>query len=146
MRYFEDIEAGDETTFGEWTVSKDEIVEFARQWDPQPIHVDETAASQSIHGGLIASGLHTIGIAMRLWVDAFLADVANLGARYIKRVQFDEPVRPDDTLVVTGTVLDTTVPEHTDRHGYLDYELAAHVDGDEVMSMVSDLVVQRRDE
>ncbi|MFB6179456.1 MAG: MaoC/PaaZ C-terminal domain-containing protein [Halorientalis sp.] len=145
MRYFEDIAVGEEASFGEWPVTKAEIVSFAEQWDPQPIHVDEAAASESVHGGVIASGLHTIGIAMRLWVDDWLVDVANKGARFIKRVEFHEPVRPGDTIVATGNVLDKTTPEYTDSHGYFEYELTASVDGEEVMTMVTDLVVERRE-
>jgi acyl dehydratase len=144
MRHFEDIDVGETGTFGSETLTKAEIVAFAEEWDPQRFHVDEAAARDSVHGGLIASGLHTIGVAMSLWVQEWLNDVANLGARYIQQVQFESPVRPGDTLVVEGEVLDATVPEHTDEHAYLDYELTASVDGDPVMTMVTDLVVKRR--
>ncbi|WP_136715963.1 MaoC/PaaZ C-terminal domain-containing protein [Halorientalis salina] len=143
MRYFEDLTVGDDATFGEWPVTSEEIVSFAEQWDPQPMHVDEAAAEASVHGGLIASGLHTVGIAMRLWVDEWLVDVANKGARYIQRIEFHEPVRPGDTVVARGEVLEKTTPDHTDSHGYVDYELSAHVDGEPVMTMVTDLVVER---
>ncbi|MFB6084471.1 MAG: MaoC/PaaZ C-terminal domain-containing protein [Halorientalis sp.] len=146
MRYFEDITVGETGTFGEETLTEAEILAFAERWDPQRFHVDPEAAAESVHGGVIASGLHTIGVAMRNWVEAWLNDVANLGARYIQRVEFHDPVHPGDTLVVRGEVLDATVPDHTDSHGYLDYELAAHVDGEPAMTMVTDLVVQRRDD
>ncbi|WP_226481657.1 MaoC/PaaZ C-terminal domain-containing protein [Natrinema amylolyticum] len=144
MRYFEDIAIGDEETFGRWTVTRDEIVSFARKWDPQRFHVDPEAAKKSVHGGLIASGFHTVAVAMRLWVDEYLDDVANMGARYLSELAWHEPVRPGDTLAVSGEVLDETIPEHTDGHGYLDYELTARVDDQAVMTMVTDLVVQRR--
>jgi acyl dehydratase len=144
MRYFEDIAVGETGTFGAETLTTEEIVAFAERWDPQRFHVDEAAAAESIHGEVIASGLHTIGVAMRNWVDAWLDDVANLGARYIQRVEFHDPVHPGDTLAVRGEVLDATVPDHTDSHGYLDYELTAAVDGEPAMTMVTDLVVQRR--
>ncbi|WP_226005883.1 MaoC/PaaZ C-terminal domain-containing protein [Natrinema salinisoli] len=144
MQYFEDIEIGAETTFGERTLTEDEIVSFARKWDPQRFHVDPEAASESVHGGLIASGFHTVAVAMRIWVNEYLRDVANMGARYLSELAWHEPVRPGDTLVISGEVLDKTTPEHTDSHGYLDYELSARVDGEPVMTMVTDLVVQRR--
>lgn len=146
MDHFEDIAVGDEATFGERTLTKAEIVSFAEKWDPQRFHVDPEAAAESVHGGLIASGFHTVAVAMRLWVDEYLHDVANMGARYLSELAWHEPVRPGDTLVVSGEVLDKTTPEHTDRYGYLDYELSAHVDDEAVMTMVTDLVVQRRDD
>lgn len=146
MRYFEDITVGDRRTFGEETLTAEDIVAFAEQWDPQRFHVDEDAARESVHGGLIASGLHTIGVAMYHWVENWLGDVANLGARYIQRVEFHDPVRPGDTLRVEGEVLAKERPEHTDAHGYLDYELAAHAGEDPAMTMVSDLVVRRRED
>ncbi|AQL44120.1 hypothetical protein BV210_16020 [Halorientalis sp. IM1011] len=144
MRYFEDLSVGASDTFGERTLTEAEIVAFAEKWDPQRFHADPDAAAESIHGGVIASGLHTIAVAMRHWVDAWLSDVANRGARYIQRVEFDQPVRPGDTLVVRGELLEKTVPDHTDAHGYADYELSAHVDGEPAMTMVTDLVVRRR--
>ncbi|SDG34333.1 MaoC/PaaZ C-terminal domain-containing protein [Halorientalis regularis] len=146
MRYFEDLTVGETGTFGEATLSEAEILAFAEKWDPQRFHVDPDAAAESVHGGLIASGLHTIGVAMRHWVDEWLSEVANLGARYIQRVEFHEPVRPGDTLLVRGELLAKTTPDHTEAHGYADYELAAHVDGDPAMTMVTDLVVRRRGE
>ncbi|WP_336003050.1 MaoC/PaaZ C-terminal domain-containing protein [Halorientalis halophila] len=146
MRYFEDVDVGETGTFGAETLTKADIVAFAEQWDPQRFHADEEAAAKSVHGGLIASGLHTIGVAMYHWVEGWLDDVANLGARYIREIRFEEPVRPGDTLGIRGEVLEKTVPDHTDGHGYLDYELAAYVDGEPVMTMVTDLVVERHGE
>ncbi|MDF9745118.1 MaoC/PaaZ C-terminal domain-containing protein [Natrinema salsiterrestre] len=144
MRYYDDIAIGAEATFGERTLTEDEIVSFAEKWDPQRFHVDPEAAAESVHGGLIASGFHTVAVAMRVWVDEYLRDVANMGARYLSELAWREPVRPGDTLVISGEVLDKTAPEHTDGHGYLDYELSASVDGEPVMTMVTDLVVERR--
>jgi acyl dehydratase len=146
MRYYENIAIGDEATFGERTLTEDEIVSFARKWDPQRFHVDPEAASESVHGGLIASGFHTVAVAMRIWVDEYLNDLANMGARYLSELAWHEPVRPGDTLLISGEVLAKTTPEHTDSHGYLDYELSAHVDDETVMTMVTDLVVRRRND
>jgi acyl dehydratase len=145
MRYFEDIEVGTRREFGEWTLTADEIVAFAEQWDPQRFHTDPDAAAESVHGGLIASGLHTVAVAMRLWVDSYLDDTANMGARYLSELGWHEPVRPGDTLRIEGEPLATETPDHTDTHGYVDYELTAHVGSETVMTMVSDLVVGRRD-
>lgn len=147
MHYFEDMTVGDTETFGEWTVTKDELVSFAEQWDPQPIHVDEEAAAESLHGGLIASGLHTVAIAMRLWVEEYLVDVANLGARGISKLEWHQPVRPGDTLTVSGEVLEKTLPEESKGHGYVDYDLSVHNgDDDHLMTMVSNMAVTRQDD
>jgi acyl dehydratase len=146
MRYFEDIPVGEEVEFGEWTLTEDEIIEFAEQWDPQPIHVDPEAAAESVHGGIIASGLHTVAIAMRLWVLEWLQDVSNLGARGLSELTWHDPVRPGETLTVTGCATEKTVPDESRDHGWVSYELAVYdEDGDRRMTMVSDMAVVRRE-
>jgi acyl dehydratase len=146
MRYFEDIPVDEEVEFGEWTLTEDEIIEFAEQWDPQPIHVDPEAAAESVHGGIIASGLHTVAIAMRLWVLEWLQDVSNLGARGLSELTWHDPVRPGETLTVTGCATEKTVPDESRDHGWVSYELAVYdADGDRRMTMVSDMAVVRRE-
>lgn len=143
MEYYEDITVGERLRFGEWEMTRAEIIAFAEQWDPQRFHVDEAAAAESVHGGIIASGIHTIAAANRLCVDAYMGDIASLGGRYISEVRFEQPVRPGDTLVIYGEVLDKETPDHTDSHGYLDFELSAEVDGEVVLAMLINLVVGR---
>lgn len=145
MYYFEDCEAGWSETYGSESMTEDGIIAFAEQFDPQPMHTDPEAAAETQYGGLIASGLHTVAVAMRLWVDSYLDDTANMGARYLSELGWHEPVRPDDTLRIEGEPLATETPDHTDTHGYVDYELTAHVGSDAVMTMVSDLVVGQRE-
>lgn len=146
MRYFEDIVVDEADTFGEWTLTEDEIIEFAEQWDPQPIHIDPEAAADSVHGGIIASGLHTVAIAMRVWVLEWLQDVANLGARGLSDLTWHEPVRPGETITVVGTALEKTVPDESKDHGWISYELAVvDADGERKMTMVSDMAVTRRE-
>ena len=79
-------------------MTADDIKAFARTWDPQPIHLDEEIAKQSIVGGLCASGFHTCCIMMRLLVDGFLARAASLGAPGLEEVKWLKPVRPGDVL------------------------------------------------
>lgn len=98
MRYFEDFPEGLEVDLGEITFSEDEIVHFARQFDPQPMHLDPDAARGSIYGGLIASGWHTVGAYMRLLVEALVADSASVGSPGIDYLRWLKPVRPGDTL------------------------------------------------
>ena len=106
MRYFEDFPDGLEVDLGEVSFSEDEIIHFARQFDPQPMHTDPDAARRSIYGGLIASGWHTVGAYMRLLVDAVVADSASVGSPGIDNLRWLKPVRPGDTLRAHFTVLD----------------------------------------
>jgi acyl dehydratase len=104
--YWEDFTPGSSQEFGGVTPTKDEIVRFARQFDPQPFHVDEEAAKRTPFGGLIASGWHTAGLAMRMACDAFWLRAASLGSPGIEHLKWTKPVRPGDTLRVRLTVLE----------------------------------------
>ncbi len=104
--YYEDFAVGRIDELGSVTVTAEEIVEFAREFDPQPFHIDEKAAEGTRYGGLIASGWHTCGIAMRLIAEGLLARSAALGAPGVEECRWLVPVRPGDTLSVRGVVLD----------------------------------------
>ena len=104
---FEDFAAGQVYELGSRTITKGEIVEFARQWDPQPFHVDPEAAEESVFGGLIASGWQTGAIWMRMYVDTMLGSAAR-GSPGIEELRWLAPVRPGDTLSGRLTVLETT--------------------------------------
>ncbi len=104
--YFEDFEAGQVFELGEKTLTKEEIVAFAREYDPQPFHVDEEAAEGSAFSGLIASGWHTAVVFMRLYVDAVLHRAASMGSPGVEELRWLKPVRPGDPLSATLTVLD----------------------------------------
>jgi acyl dehydratase len=107
-RYFEDYLAGDVCEFGEIRIGEDEIIEFARRFDPQYIHVDPERAVQGPFAGLIASGWHTAALMMRLIVDNFLPKSASLGSPGIDELRWLRPVRPGDVLRVRVSVLDAT--------------------------------------
>ncbi len=104
--HFEDFVVGQTIQIGSRSVSEEEIISFAKQFDPQPFHVDAEAASQSIFGGIIASGWHTCGLIMRLMVDGFLADSTSMGSPGVDEIRWITPVRPGDTLSVSTTILD----------------------------------------
>ena len=101
---FEDFTPGQTITLGTHVMDADEIVAFARQFDPQPFHLDESAAAESTFGGLIASGWHTASVFMRLYVDAVLADSTSMGSPGIEQLRWLHPVRPGDALSGTFTV------------------------------------------
>jgi acyl dehydratase len=106
-RTFEDFHAGETLEVGAVTVQQDEIIAFARQFDPQPMHIDPNAASFSIYGGLIASGWHTVSLLMRLIVTNLLVDSTSLGSPGVEELRWPLPVRPGDTLSGKMIVLET---------------------------------------
>jgi acyl dehydratase len=106
QRYFEDYIAGTVHEFGPITVAEDEIIDFARRYDPQDFHTDPELARQSMYGGLIASGWHTASMMMRLLVQEYLSPVSSLGSPGIDELRWLQPVRPADRLVVRVHILD----------------------------------------
>lgn len=106
-RYFEDYVPGAEEALGTVELSEQEIVEFARRFDPQAFHVDPEAAKQGPFGGLVASGWHTVGAMTRLFVTRYLSPVSSLGSPGIDELRWPAPVRPGDRLSVFATVLET---------------------------------------
>ncbi|WP_255195869.1 MaoC family dehydratase [Halorarius litoreus] len=146
--YFEDLSVGDTFETGGYTVNKDEIVEFAEQFDPQPFHVDEEAAKDSMFGELVASGLHTLCLSVRLFVTEFVGDggLANMGGLGMDDLQWHEPVRPGDTLTLRIEVAERTPSESREDRGYVSFDRRVFTDdGTEVLSITSYNVVRRRD-
>jgi acyl dehydratase len=107
-RHFEDYAPGAVFEYGAIPVTEAEIIEFARRFDPQYIHVDRERAVQGPFGGLIASGWHTAAMMMRLIVDNFLPGHASLGSPGIDELRWLKPVRPADVLSVRLSVLEAT--------------------------------------
>jgi acyl dehydratase len=106
QRYFEDYRPGAVYEYGYATVTEPEILEFARRFDPQPIHTDPEYAAAGPFGGLIASGWHTAGIMMRLIADHFLSRVASLASPGVDELRWPAPLRPGDRLRLRVTVLE----------------------------------------
>jgi acyl dehydratase len=107
VRYFEDFKPGDVIELGSRTISKERILAFAREFDPQPFHTDEEAAKRSIYGGLLASGWHTGSLLMRILNDGLLKDTASLGSPGVDELRWLKPVRPGDVLSARMTVLES---------------------------------------
>lgn len=103
-RYYDDFKIGDRFMSGGMTMTEAGIIEFARQWDPQPFHIDAEFAKKWTFGGLIASGLHTMSVTLRLWLDLGIFHASSLGSPGIGEVQFPRPVRPGDTLRVVTDI------------------------------------------
>jgi acyl dehydratase len=104
---FEDFKVGAVLPLGQKTVSAEEIIEFASQFDAQPMHLDEEAGKASILGGLASSGWHTTSIFMRMMCDAFLNDSTSQGAPGVAHARWKKPVIAGDTLTGTTTIIAT---------------------------------------
>jgi len=105
--YWEDMAAGSVRDLGTVTVSAQEIKDFARQFDPQPFHLDEAAAQRSIFGALCASGWHTCALAMKLTVENFLREAASMGSPGLESLRWLKPVFANDTLRLRQSVVES---------------------------------------
>jgi acyl dehydratase len=146
VRYYEDIEIGDRLEHGGYTVTKAEIVDFAEQYDPQPFHVDEDAAGESMMGELIASGWHTAAVCMRLFVDRIAeTDWEFHVARGIDELRWIRPVRPGDELSIEVEVVDKGPAPDRPGVGEVDTRMTGYrADGDPVISWVGLGMVEQR--
>ena len=104
--YWEDLAVGEVRDLGTITPTREEIIAFARQFDPQPFHLDDDAARESVFGRLCASGWHTCGMAMRLMVTNFLCHTTSLGSPGLENLRWLKPVYPGDTLRLQHTLVD----------------------------------------
>ncbi len=104
MRYFEDFELGAAHQLGSRLMSKEAILAFAQEFDRRPFHVDEEAASRTMFGGLVASGLHTLFVAATIVEDDFLAGTSMAAGAGMDKVRWTKPVRPGDESSVHLTI------------------------------------------
>jgi acyl dehydratase len=107
MIWWEDFKVGERSEMGSHTFGEAEIVAFARQFDPQPFHLDAQAAAKTPFGGLIASGWHTCAVGMRLMVDQYIGRTLSLGSPGIEDIRWLRPVRAGDTLTYSRTVTES---------------------------------------
>ena len=105
--FWEDMAVGQVRDLGTISPSREDIIAFASQFDPQPFHLDDAAGAASVFGGLCASGWHTCSMAMRLMVTNFLQQTSSLGSPGLENIQWKKPVYPNDTLCLQTTVLET---------------------------------------
>lgn len=109
LLHFEDFPVGEVVEFGNYLVTAEEILEFAREFDPQPFHIDEEVAKASLLRGLSASGWHVCAIIMRMMVDGYYGHTASMGSTGIDEMKWLKPVRPGDRLSCRRTTLEARV-------------------------------------
>ncbi len=143
-RYFEDLKIGDRFKSGTYKVSEDQIVSFAREFDPQPFHIDRAVAHKTMFGGLFASGWHTAAITMRLFVQTlnFAEGAIGLG---VDELRWPNAVRPDDVLHVETEILDVRESRSKPTHGIIRIRnVTTNQRSEIVQTMFASALVSRR--
>ncbi|WP_422060871.1 MaoC family dehydratase [Sphingopyxis sp.] len=148
MLYYEDIEVGVVRRFGNKQVVREEVLDFASKYDPQPFHLDDDAAAATYFGRLSASGWHTGAMAMRMMVDNMAgAEQAGLGSPGVDELRWLKPVHPGDTLRCESEVLDKRRSQSRREMGLFKSKLTVFNQNDEpVMTMRSTGLIRVRDE
>jgi len=146
MIYFEDLEIGTETDFGTYEVTREEVLEFARKYDPQPFHLSDEAAAETHFGRLSASGWHTAAMTMAVIARKVVGEKqAGLGSPGIDELRWLKPVYPGDTLHVRGEILDKTPSRSRPEMGsFRTRTTVTNQDGVPVMTFVSIVLIRRR--
>jgi acyl dehydratase len=143
--HFDDFAPGQVYLLGRRTLTHDEIVAFAREWDPQPFHLDEQAAAASIYGGLIASGWHTVCVFMRLFADGLLNRSAAMGSPGVDEVRWLRPVRPGDALEARIEVLEVRPSRSKPDRGIVRLRSAViNQHQEEVLNFIANVMFRRR--
>ena len=146
MQYFEDLEVGRRHAFGRYEVTRDEVIDFARKFDPQPFHLSDEAAAQTHFGRLAASGWHTCAMTMAMLVkDIEACGTASLGSPGIDELRWLKPVHPGDILRCESEVIEKRVSQSRPEMGITKSRLTVFNQDDvAVLSMVSNGLVRTR--
>jgi acyl dehydratase len=143
--YWEDFTPGRIFEHGPRRLPRDEMIAFAAEFDPQPMHLDEAAARETMLGGLAASGWYVCCILMRMCVDAFLGQSASMGAPGVDEVKLLRPVRPDDELMFRATVLETRASKSRPDMGIVRFEFVmSDMQGRQAVVLITSLMIGRR--
>lgn len=147
MIYFEDLKIGAETEFGNYAVTREEVLEFARKYDPQPFHLSDEEAAKTHFGRLAASGWHTCAMTMAVLARHSVANAqAGLGSPGIDELRWKKPVYPGDTLYVHGKIIETKESRSRPEMGsFRTQTTVTNQHGDLVMSFVSIVLIRRRE-
>jgi acyl dehydratase len=144
--HWEDFELGAVAVYGPRLVTREEIVAFAAEFDPQPMHLDEAAASATPLGGLGASGWHTCCLTMRMIADGFLLNSSSMGAPGIEEVRWLAPLRPGTRIRVRSTVLDVRASKSRPGMGLAKMNFEVLDDSDAIiMTLITTFMLGRRE-
>jgi acyl dehydratase len=145
--FFEDFKPGHLGRFGPQHVTAGEIRAFASEFDPQPMHLDEEAASRSLLKGLAGSGWHLCSITMRMMFDGFISRTASLGSPGVNELRWLAPFRPGDDITLDVKVLEARVSKSRPSTGIVTFKtVASNASGQALCEMVSPIIVRRRGE
>ncbi|MEO7409952.1 MAG: MaoC family dehydratase [Sphingomicrobium sp.] len=146
MLYWEDLEVGTDKIFGHYDVTREEVLEFAHKYDPQPFHLSDEAAAKTHFGRIAASGWHTAAMTMRVIVDELCREPqAGLGSPGVDELRWIKPVYPGDRLTVHGTIVDKTPSRSKPELGTIRTQTSVTNQNDvEVMRYTSIVLMQRR--
>lgn len=136
LSYLEDFTEGDRSEVGSHTFDEAAIVAFAREFDPQPFHVDRAAAEASMFGGIIASGWHTCAVMMRILCDGAILRWASIGSPGVDELRWKRPVRPGDTVRVFVTIVEVRPSKTKPDRGVLVSDIEIQNQRDEVVLTV----------
>jgi acyl dehydratase len=142
---FEDLPPGRLGTFGPHPVTREDILAFAAEFDPQPMHLDEAAAQRSMLKGLSGSGWHLCAVMMRMMFDGFIGRTASLGSPGVNEVRWLAPLRPGDKLMLEADVVEARVSKSRPETGIVTFKCTArNASGQALCEMVSPIIVKRR--
>lgn len=142
---FEDFSPGHFGTFGPRHVTRDEIIAFAREYDPQPMHLDDAAAEKSLLKGLSGSGWHLCSLMMLMICDGFINRTASLGAPGMNEVRWVSPLRPGDDLTLDVTVVDKRVSNSRPEMGFVTFDyVIKNAKGEPLMLAQCPMMVRRK--
>jgi len=143
---FEDFPVGRFGTFGPRHVTREEILEFAAEFDPQPMHLDEEAARKSMLNGLSGSGWHLCSLMMRMMFDGFIGDAASLGSPGVNELKWLAPLRPGDDLMLEVDVAEARISKSRPDTGIVTFRgVARNAKGEALCEMVSPIIISRRE-
>ena len=146
MRYFEDLEVGAETYFGSYEVTREEVLDFARKYDPQPFHLSDEGAADTHFGRLCASGWHTCAMTMAVIARKVVDEgQGGLGSPGVDELRWLKPVYPGDTLHVRGKIVETRASRSKPDIGSFRTETTVtNQDDVPVMHFTSIVLIRRR--
>jgi acyl dehydratase len=143
---FEDFPPGRLGTFGPRHVTREEILAFAAEFDPQPMHLDEEAAKRSMLNGLSGSGWHLCSLMMRMMCDGFLGRTASMGSPGVSEIRWLAALRPGDDLTLDVDVTEARVSKSRPESGIVTFKgVVRNAGGEALCEMVSPIMVRRRE-